>query len=253
LRDNLPWQEQERKLDEPVDEDEDEYEDEEEESGGNSSGSDPVSYVPRNRVLSAPWVHGEKPSKGFQRHGEDNVSSNALQEPMNLGSEIDFDGKCERVVEIDETPTGLSWNKAKLPVEGVKRDSFSLKSSIVDQVLDGFGGSSGEESDPRRLPWGWKKENNLGPASGDRLTKRNTVLAEGLIPEPELKRLRIVALRMVDRVKVGPAGVTQALVDSIHEKWKKNEVVKLKFEGPPALNMKRIHEILEVSVCALFS
>ncbi|KAK4396908.1 CRM-domain containing factor CFM3, chloroplastic/mitochondrial [Sesamum angolense] len=53
------------------------------------------------------------------------------------------------------------------------------------------------------------------------------------------------SLRMVERMKVGAAGVTQALVDAIHEKWKDEEVVKLKFEGPPSKNMRRTHEILE--------
>lgn len=71
------------------------------------------------------------------------------------------------------------------------------------------------------------------------------MVAEKMIPEPELKRLRNVALRIVERIKVGAAGITQALVDSIHEKWENDEVVKLKFEGPTAMNMKRSHEILE--------
>ncbi|KAH0993913.1 hypothetical protein GBA52_005396 [Prunus armeniaca] len=31
----------------------------------------------------------------------------------------------------------------------------------------------------------------------------------------------------------------------IHERWKTSEIVRLKIEGPPALNMKRMHEILE--------
>ncbi|KAK6139625.1 hypothetical protein DH2020_026632 [Rehmannia glutinosa] len=75
--------------------------------------------------------------------------------------------------------------------------------------------------------------------------KCSAELAERLIPEHELKRLRNVSLRMVERMKVGAAGVTQELVDAIHEKWKDDEVVKLKFEGPPSMNMKRTHEFLE--------
>lgn len=37
----------------------------------------------------------------------------------------------------------------------------------------------------------------------------------------------------------------------IHEKWKENEVVKLRFEGPPSLSMKRTHEVLEVSFASI--
>ncbi|KAF3595411.1 hypothetical protein DY000_02027573 [Brassica cretica] len=78
-----------------------------------------------------------------------------------------------------------------------------------------------------------------------RSRKSNTVEAEKIVPEHELSRLRSLALRMVERVKVGSAGITQALVEAIHDKWEDDEVVKLKFGEPCALNMKRTHEILE--------
>ncbi|CAH8354245.1 unnamed protein product [Eruca vesicaria subsp. sativa] len=74
----------------------------------------------------------------------------------------------------------------------------------------------------------------------------NTLEAERVLPEHELSRLRSVALRMVERVKVGSGGITQALVEAIHEKWEEgDEVVKLRFSEPCSLNMKRTHEILE--------
>ncbi|XWS08861.1 hypothetical protein CRYUN_Cryun40dG0036600 [Craigia yunnanensis] len=46
-------------------------------------------------------------------------------------------------------------------------------------------------------------------------------------------------------MRINGAGVTQEVVDTIHEKWKTMEIVRLKIEGAPALNMKRMHEILE--------
>ncbi|KAL2945219.1 CRM-domain containing factor CFM3 chloroplastic/mitochondrial [Bienertia sinuspersici] len=91
-----------------------------------------------------------------------------------------------------------------------------------------------------RLPWMIQTTD-----SQDKQRKSKTELAEKLIPEHELKRLRNVALRMKERLKVGAAGVTQALLDTIHDKWKIDEVVKLKFEGPSAFHMKRIHQLLE--------
>ncbi|XP_010438271.1 PREDICTED: CRM-domain containing factor CFM3A, chloroplastic/mitochondrial-like [Camelina sativa] len=78
-----------------------------------------------------------------------------------------------------------------------------------------------------------------------RARKSNTVEAERIVPEHELRRLRTIALRMVERVKVGSAGITQALVEAIHDKWEVDEVVKLKFSEPFSLNMKRAHEVLE--------
>ena len=48
------------------------------------------------------------------------------------------------------------------------------------------------------------------------------------------------------KTRIRGVGVTQAVVDMIHERWTESEIVRLKIEGPPALNMKRMHEILEV-------
>jgi len=106
--------------------------------------------------------------------------------------------------------------------------------------------SSSQRRAENKLPWVSENE------SEGKQRRSNTELAEKMIPEHELKRLRNVALRMKERIKVGAAGVTQALVDTIQEKWDIDEVVKLKFEGPSGLNMKRTHEILEVNLYCLF-
>ncbi|KAJ6381918.1 hypothetical protein OIU77_030552 [Salix suchowensis] len=99
-------------------------------------------------------------------------------------------------------------------------------------------------SNSNELPW--KLTSGLDSLGEDKRRKKsNTDLAEKMLPEHELKRLRNVALRMLERIKVGATGITQDLVDAIHEKWKLDEVVKLKFEWPLSCNMKRTHEILE--------
>lgn len=104
--------------------------------------------------------------------------------------------------------------------------------------------ASSNADDLARLPWERKDDKEV--VKNGKLSISNTELAESLIPEHELKRLRNVSLRMVERMKVGAAGVTQSLVDAIHDKWKDEEVVKLKFEGPPSKNMNRTHQFLEV-------
>lgn len=116
-------------------------------------------------------------------------------------------------------------------------------SSRNERKEDGHSSNSG--SDVVKLtgmvPFPWERSNGWEQLH----RKSNAKVAESTIPEPELKRLRNVALRMKERMKVGAAGVTEAVVGDIHKKWKKDEVVKLQFEGPPTLNMKRTHEILE--------
>ncbi|CAH8385431.1 unnamed protein product [Eruca vesicaria subsp. sativa] len=70
-------------------------------------------------------------------------------------------------------------------------------------------------------------------------------LAEMTLPQAELNRLRNVMFRTKSKMRVKGAGVTQAVVDAIQEKWKSSEIVRLKIEGTNALNMRRMHEILE--------
>ncbi|KAE9464460.1 hypothetical protein C3L33_03558, partial [Rhododendron williamsianum] len=269
VRHKFPWQEQELQI-EPIEDDKEEEEDDDDDKSHQSLGvavtesdscensllSDQVSFVPINRTISAPWVHGKEPNKtqfdsfsidldnsidGFQRDTEGSVSS-IVQESSKLGRGVGFDGKTKAFVETDETSIGLSERKEKAVFKNVKRASFNGKSASVNQGVYSLEGSS-DKIDSKRLPW--ERGSDLGSVDGDRPRKGNAMLSEKLVPETELRRLRNVALRMVERLKVGAAGVTQALVDSIHEKWKEDEVVKLKFEGPSTLNMKRIHETLE--------
>lgn len=102
--------------------------------------------------------------------------------------------------------------------------------------------SDNDSNGPVDLPW--KREPRRDSEEVDQRSSK-TLLAEKTLPEHELRRLRNISLRMLERIEVGVAGITQELVDTIHEKWKVDEVVKLKFEGPLTVNMKRAHETLE--------
>ncbi|KAK1297410.1 hypothetical protein QJS10_CPB15g01781 [Acorus calamus] len=46
-------------------------------------------------------------------------------------------------------------------------------------------------------------------------------------------------------MKVGKAGVTEGIVNGIHERWRRSELVKIKCDDLCRFNMKRTHEILE--------
>jgi RNA-binding protein YhbY len=52
---------------------------------------------------------------------------------------------------------------------------------------------------------------------------------------------------MRKRLKVGKAGVTEGIVNGIHERWRNAELVKVRCDDISAMNMRRTHEILEVS------
>jgi RNA-binding protein YhbY len=117
------------------------------------------------------------------------------------------------------------------------RGGFSAESPLG--VENAFGG--GEV----RFPWEKPKEEKAEDEGSVR-RKSRTSMAELTLPDSELRRLRNLTFQKKHKTKIGGAGVTQAVVDMIHERWKTEEILRLKIEGAAALNMKRMHEILEV-------
>ena len=71
-------------------------------------------------------------------------------------------------------------------------------------------------------------------------------LAELSLSEEELRRLRRVGIETRKKLKIGKAGVTEGIVNGIHERWRQTEVVKIVCEDLCRLNMKRTHDLLEV-------
>lgn len=70
-------------------------------------------------------------------------------------------------------------------------------------------------------------------------------LAELKLSSDELKRLRSVGIKLKQKLKVGKAGVTEGIVNGIHERWRHTELVKIKCDDICRLNMKRTHDLLE--------
>ncbi|CAI8611049.1 unnamed protein product [Vicia faba] len=137
-------------------------------------------------------------------------------------------------------------SNSSLNFEFPKRLSpWSVAENPKHPQLDSESDGSEENEKPLRHNSVVEREVQESENCGLKKRRNNTELAESLIPAHELKRLRNVALRMVERFSVGVAGITQELVDSVHEKWMVDEVVKFKFESPLSKNMTRAHQILE--------
>lgn len=131
--------------------------------------------------------------------------------------------------------------------KGSIEDIFYIEEGILPNPQGGFSLDSplgvenkGDGNGEVRFPWERPKVEE-----GSVRIKSRTSLAELTLPESELRRLRNLTMRTKNKTKIGGGGVTQAVVDMIREKWKTSEIVKLKCEGAAALNMRRIHEILE--------
>lgn len=164
--------------------------------------------------------------------------------------------KLKRFGYVDDGGGG-SGTAGRPPEKGSVEDIFYVEEGVLPNARGGFSAGSplgmdvGALGDGERVRFPWEKKKEEVGRHSIRSQRSKTSLAELTLPTSELGRLRNMAIRMKEKTKVGGAGVTQAIVDKVHEKWQSCEVVRLKCEGPPALNMKRMHEILEVS--SLFS
>lgn len=239
----------------------------------------PISrYNSRRNLCRASWIdrwnksakeNRPKPPRAVSDYPstddeEVSISSSNLSRSYRDSSRIDDDGRggstMERIVRKLKKFGYMDEEKGQekaIEKESVE-DIFYVEEGILPNVRGGFSkespmgvenmfGSNGEEA---RFPWEKQKEKE--DSDGDSARRRSrTSLAELTLPESELRRLINLTFQKKHKMKIGGGGVTQAIVDVIHEKWKSSEIVRLKIEGPPALNMKRMHEILEV--CFLFS
>lgn len=105
------------------------------------------------------------------------------------------------------------------------------------------------DEDEMKLPWersddeAEKSEGEVGVLRKRRV--KAPTLAELTIEDEELRRLRRMGMYLRERINVPKAGITQAVLEKIHDKWKKEELVRLKFHEVLARDMKTAHEIVE--------
>ncbi|XP_073151175.1 CRM-domain containing factor CFM3, chloroplastic/mitochondrial isoform X2 [Henckelia pumila] len=101
------------------------------------------------------------------------------------------------------------------------------------------------------LPWEEKGEDDYDEDLDDggvgvkkRAVKAPT-LADLTIEDEELRRLRRMGMTLRERINVPKAGVTGEVLEKIHDKWRKCELVRLKFHEDLAHDMRTAHEIVE--------
>ncbi|AEE76712.1 CRM family member 3A [Arabidopsis thaliana] len=143
----------------------------------------------------------------------------------------------ERRIEKGSVEDIFYVEEGKLPNT---RGGFTEESLLGGENVIGSNGDVGfpwekmsaKEKKELEAEWTAKKENRYS-------------LAEMTLPESELRRLRNLTFRTASKMRIRGGGVTQVAVDAIKEKWKSAEIVRLKIEGASALNMRKMHEILE--------
>ncbi|KAK6161398.1 hypothetical protein DH2020_004779 [Rehmannia glutinosa] len=202
-----------------------------------------------NWTITAKPNCGKKPQAVVNYRNLGDVSSSDSEEGTSTSS---GGSTMERIVEklkkfgyIDDV-SDKNENMSRGIEKGSIEDIFYVEEGLLPNTRGGFSEEFpfGDERSNGEVRFPWEKK---APTEQKRSldSRKSRSLAELTLPESELRRLRNFALRIKNKTKIGGAGVTQQVVDAIHEKWKTCEVVRLKVEGAPALNMRRMHEILE--------
>ncbi|KAM7255754.1 hypothetical protein ACFE04_011495 [Oxalis oulophora] len=154
-------------------------------------------------------------------------------------------------VKYDKEEIEVKEKSQKVIEKGSVEEILYVEEGLLPNTRGGFSkespfGIGDRNMDDVKFPWERRKKVERVVVEGlKRESRSRTSLAELTLPESELRRLVNLAFREKSKTKVKGGGVTQAVVDAIHEKWKTSEIVRIKVEGPGALNMKRMHEILE--------
>lgn len=76
--------------------------------------------------------------------------------------------------------------------------------------------------------------------------ERKPTLAQLTLPKREIRRLQGLGIGIKNKLKIGKAGITEGIVNSIHDRWRHSELVKIVCEDLCKLNMQRTHDVLEV-------
>ncbi|XP_065860724.1 CRM-domain containing factor CFM3, chloroplastic/mitochondrial [Euphorbia lathyris] len=115
-----------------------------------------------------------------------------------------------------------------------------------------FSNDKDGESDYSVLPWERKEDERKGREAGEGAGGRERIrtakaptLAELTLEDEELRRLRRIGMFIRERISVPKAGLTKEVMEKIHDTWRKQELVRLKFHEVLAHDMKTAHEITE--------
>ncbi|CAN1856524.1 CRM-domain containing factor CFM3, chloroplastic/mitochondrial [Linum perenne] len=133
-------------------------------------------------------------------------------------------------------------------VNGEERLSDLLKREWIrpDTILEGVD----DDDEKVTLPWEREEKLEIGDEEEDGSKERKRkarapTLAELTMEDEELRRLRKMGMTLRERINVPKAGITEQVLEKIHDKWRRDELVRLKFHEFLAHDMKTGHEIVE--------
>ncbi|CAH8352559.1 unnamed protein product [Eruca vesicaria subsp. sativa] len=225
----------------------------------------------RNPKPTAPWIDKWPPSsssgKELNERGKIQSSEDEAEAKRRYLEKDKGQSAIERIVlrlrnlgiasddEDDVEDNDGEEEDVKAVVTGEERLGDLLKREWVrpDMILAEGEEESDDEDDDVLLPWEKKEEEELGErVDGDdrgvavkKRRARAPSLAELTVEDSELRRLRRDGMYLRVRINIPKAGLTQPVMEKIHDTWRKEELVRLKFHEVLARDMRTAHEIVE--------
>ncbi|XP_010506871.1 PREDICTED: CRM-domain containing factor CFM3, chloroplastic/mitochondrial-like isoform X1 [Camelina sativa] len=215
-------------------------------AGGDHSGKKGGENNGGAKIRSA-----EEEAEAKLRYLERDKGQNAIDRIVLRLRNLGLGSDDEEDVEDDEGG-GINGGDVK-PVTGEERLGDLLKREWVRPDMMLAEGEESEEEDEVLLPWEKNEEEQAaervegegGVAVMAKRRARAPSLAELTVEDSELRRLRRDGMYLRVRINIPKAGLTQAVMEKIHDTWRKEELVRLKFHEVLARDMKTAHEIVE--------
>jgi RNA-binding protein YhbY len=224
-----------------------------------TSSSLRTNKTPKTQQKNPNWISKWKPS---QNHSIKNPPSEVSQEKPHYFSNDKGQNAIERIVlrlrnlglgsDDEDELEGLEGSEINGGgLTGEERLGDLLKREWVRPDTVVFSNDEGSDSDESVLPWEREERGAVemegGIESGRKRRGKAPTLAELTIEDEELRRLRRMGMFIRERISIPKAGITNAVLENIHDRWRKEELVRLKFHEVLAHDMKTAHEIVEVN------
>lgn len=222
-----------------------------------TSSSLRTNKTPKTQQKNPNWISKWKPS---QNHSIKNPPSEVSQEKPHYFSNDKGQNAIERIVlrlrnlglgsDDEDELEGLEGSEINGGgLTGEERLGDLLKREWVRPDTVVFSNDEGSDSDESVLPWEREERGAVemegGIESGRKRRGKAPTLAELTIEDEELRRLRRMGMFIRERISIPKAGITNAVLENIHDRWRKEELVRLKFHEVLAHDMKTAHEIVE--------
>ncbi|KAL1356766.1 hypothetical protein AAHE18_05G207800 [Arachis hypogaea] len=197
-------------------------------------------------------LHDTTENRYFDGDKGQNAVERIVLRLRNLGLASDDDDEEEEEEEGKEE-VSIGGVGDDFPVTGEERLGELLRREwirpdVIVREDDGVG-----DDEMVFLPWQREvEEREMGAAKEggekgmrDKRRVKAPTLAELTLEDEVLRRLRREGMRTRERVNVPKAGLTKEVMEKIHERWRKEELVRLKFHEDLARDMRTAHEIVE--------